>query len=73
MSHKYQTPFASKGNPQIPGVQTTSYGKNTFTYMVIRTWNDIQKETKGVIMNTFSSAKLKSFLIGFNLNMYKAS
>ena len=73
MSHNYQTPFASKGNPQIPSVQTTSYGKNTFTYMVIRTWNDIQKETKGVIMNTFSSAKLKSILIGFNLNMYKAS
>ena len=27
MSHNYQTSFASKGNLQIPSVQTTSYGK----------------------------------------------
>ena len=69
MSHNYQTSFASKGNLQIPSVQTTSYGKNAFVYTVIRTWNDIQKEMKGVMLSTFSLAK--SLLIEFYLNMYK--
>ena len=73
MSHNYQTSFASKGSLQIPSVQTTSYGKNGFVYSVIRTWNDIQKEMKGVRLNTFSLAKLKSLLIEFYLNMYKTS
>ena len=49
MSHNYQTSFASKGNLQIPSVQTTSYGKNSFIYMIIKTWNDIHKEMKGVM------------------------
>ena len=44
MSHNYQTSLASKENLQIPSVQTTSYGKNAFIHMVIKTWNDIQKE-----------------------------
>ena len=73
ISHNYQTSFASKGNLQIPSVQTTSYGKNAFVYTVIRTWNDIQKGMKGVMLNTFSLAKLKSLLIEFYLNMYKTS
>ena len=71
MSHNYQTSFAFKGNLQIPSVQTTSYGKNAFVYTVIRTWNDIQKELKGVMLNTLSLAKLKSLPIEFYLNMYK--
>ena len=54
MSHNYQTLFTSKGNLQISSVQTTSYGKNAFIYMVIKTWNDVQKEMKGVVLNTFS-------------------
>ena len=73
MSHIYQTLFASKGNLQIPSVQTTSYGKNAFVYLVIKTWNDIQKEMKGVMLNTFSLVKLKSLLVEFYLNMYKTS
>ena len=73
MSHNYQTSFASKGSLQIPSVQTTSYEKNGFAYSVIRTWNDIQKEMKGIMLNTFSLAKLKSLLIEFYLNMYKTS
>ena len=44
MSQNYQTSFASKGNLQIPSAQTTSYEKNAFVYLVIRTWNDNQKE-----------------------------
>ena len=72
MSHNYQTLFASKGSFQIPSIQTTSYGKNGFVYSVI-TWNDTQKEMKGVMLNTFSLAKLKSLLIEFCLNMYKTS
>ena len=73
MFHNYQTSFASKGNLKIPSVQTTSYGKNAFVYTVIRTWNDIQKEMEGVMLNTFSLVKLKSLLIEFYLNMYKTS
>ena len=74
MSHNYQTSSACKENLQIPSVQTTSYGKkNAFVYMVIKTWNDIQKEMKGVTLNTFSLVKLKSLLIEFYLNMYKTS
>ena len=65
MSHNYQTSFASKGNLQMLTLQTTSYRKIAFVYMVIRTWNDIQKEMKGVMLNTFSLAKLKSLLIEF--------
>ena len=72
MSQNYQTLFASKGNLQIPSVQTT-YGTNVFVYMVIKTWNDIQKEMKGVMLNKFSLVKLKSLLIEFYLNMYKTS
>ena len=53
MSHNYQTSFAPKGNLQILSVQTTSYGKNYFVYMVIKTCNDIQKEMKDVMLNTF--------------------
>ena len=34
MSHNYQTTFASKGNLEIPSVQTTSYGKNAFVHML---------------------------------------
>ena len=71
MSHNYHTSFVSKGNVQIPSVQTTLYGKNAFVYMVIKAWNNIQKEMKGVMLNTFSSVKLKSLLIEFYLNMCK--
>ena len=73
MSHNYQTLFASKGNLQIPSVQTTSYKKNAFVCMAIRTWNDIQKEMKGVMLNISSLIKLKSLHIEFYLNMYKTS
>ena len=45
--HNYQTLFACKGNLQISSVQTTSYRKKCFFYMIIRTWNDIHKEMKG--------------------------
>ena len=33
--------------------------------MVIKTWSDVQKEMKGVMLNTFSLVKLKSLLIEF--------
>ena len=38
--------------------------------MTIRTWNDIQKEIKGLMLNTFSLVKLKSLLTEFYLNIY---
>ena len=62
MFHNHQASFTSKGNLQIPSVQTT-YGKNAFVYMVTKTWNDIQKEMKGVMLNTFSLVKIKSLLL----------
>ena len=37
--------------------------KNAFVYMVIRTWNDIQKEMKGVMLNTFLLVKLNHYLL----------
>ena len=39
--------------------------------MVVKTWNDIQKEMKGGMLNTFLLVELKSLLIEFYLNMYK--
>ena len=50
-----------------------SYGKNAFVCMVIKTWNDIHKELKDVMLNTFSLVKLKLLLIEFYMNMCKAS
>ena len=41
--------------------------------MVTRTPNDIRKEMKGVMLNTFSLVKLKFLLIEFYLNMYETS
>ena len=73
MSHNYQISIASKGNLYIPNVQTISYRKNYFVYLVIQTWNDIQKEIKGMVLTTFSLAKLKSLLIEFYLNRLKTS
>ena len=67
MSHNYQTLFASKGNLQMASIQTTSHGKNAFVYMLIRTWNNIQKEMKRVMLNTFSLVKLKSLITKFYL------
>ena len=62
MFDNYQTLFASKGNLQIPSVQTT-YGKNTFNYIAIR--------NEGCELNAFSSVKVRSLLTEFYLNMYK--
>ena len=79
MSRNYQASFASKGNLQIPSVQIASYGKNVFVYLIINgingmiSWNDIQKDVKGVMLNTFSIVKIKSLLIEFFLNMYIVS
>ena len=47
----------------------TSFGKTTFVYMVVRTWNDIQKEMKGVMLRTSLLVKLKSLLVEFPLNI----
>ena len=47
--------------------------KNAFVYTVMRTWNNIQKEMKDVMLNTFSLAKLKSLLTEFYLNINKKS
>ena len=47
--------------------------KKGFVYMAIGTWNDIQKEMKGVMLNKISLVKLKSLTIEIYLNMYKTS
>ena len=51
----------------------TSFGKTTFVYMVVRTWNDIQKEMKGVTLRTSLLVKLKSLLVEFPLNIHEKS
>ena len=56
-SMSYQTPFASKGNLQIPSASTSPYGKDAFIY--------IQKDMKGVMLNTVSLINLKSLFIEF--------
>ena len=38
--------------------------------MAIRSWNDIQKEMKDVMINIFTLVKLNSLLVEFYLNMY---
>ena len=73
MSHNDQTLFASKGNVQIPSVQTTSNEKKDFVYMVLRTFHDTNTEMKGVMLKTFSLDKLKSLPIVYYLNMHEKS
>ena len=65
MSHNYQTLFALLKRIFKSLVSKQPYGKNAFVYMVIKIWNDIQKEMKSVMLNTFSLVKLKSLLIEF--------
>ena len=60
MAHNYQTSFASEWN-----MEKTSNGKNTFTYLAIRNWNDIQKKMKGMMLKTFSVVKLRLLLVEF--------
>ena len=64
--------IASAKIPHLEKKKNISW-KNAFVYSVIRTWNDIQKEMEGLMLNTFSLAKLKSLLTEFYLNMYKTS
>ena len=52
---QFQTSFAFNGNIQISSIQTISYGKIFFIYMAIKTWNNIQTEMKGVMLNIFIS------------------
>ena len=47
MSHNYQTLFAYKGNIQIPSVQTISYGRNAFVYMIIELEMIFKNKWKG--------------------------
>ena len=60
--YQYETPFATKGHFKVPSVKRTSYGKGTITIMVVKTWDDIEKKTKDVLLNSFSPTKLKLFL-----------
>ena len=41
--------------------------------IAIATWNNIQKQMKGAILNTFLLVRLISLFIEFYLNMYKTS
>ena len=73
ISNNCETSFASEINLQIPSVQRTLYGKDTFVYRVVKAWNDIQEEMKGLMLNKFSFVRLKSLLNEFYLNMYEKS
>ena len=71
--HNYETSFSSKGNLKVPSVHTTSYGKAGFINMVVKTWNNIQKDLKKGPLTSYSSNNLKLLLNEYFLNSYKAS
>ena len=52
-------------NLKVLSVKTTCYGKGVITSLVIKTWNDIQKITKDVLLNSFNPTKLKLFSNNF--------
>ena len=52
ISHNNQTLVASKGNLQIPSVQTTSYGKNAFVYIWMLFWKKWMLNTSLVNSST---------------------
>ena len=68
--YQYETPFATKGHFKVPSVKRTSYGKGTITIMVVKTWDDIEKKTKDVLLNSFSPTKLKLFLNKFFFHIF---
>ena len=73
LNHTITIP-TSLGDKLLAQLTVSTFSKkNSFIYMVIRTQNDIQKEVKGMMLNTFSLAKTKSLLIEFYLNIYKIS
>ena len=66
MSQNYQKLLASKLKEIFKSlVSKQHHMEKCFVYTVTRTWNDIQKEIKGVMLHKFSLAKLKSLLIEF--------
>ena len=77
MSHNYQHRLPLKKTFKPSKQHTVSkqhhMKKNYFVYVAIRTWNNIQKEMKGVMLHTLSLVNLKSFLTDFYLNKYKIS
>ena len=70
-SHNYETLFATKCHLKIPTDTTTTYGKEAFTSMDTKAWNNIQSQIKDPMVNTFSPNKLKIFLFDFNLNLFQ--
>ena len=49
--YQYGTSFATKVHLKVPSVKITSYGKGAITSMVIKTWNNIWKITKDILLN----------------------
>ena len=73
MSHNYhhRLPLKKTFKPLVS--KQHHMKKNYFVYVAIRTWSNIQKEMKGVMLHTLSLVKLKSLLTEFYLNKYKIS
>ena len=67
-SHNYETLFATKCHLKIPTDTTTTYGKEAFTSMDTKAWNNIQSQIKDPMVNTFSPNKLKIILFGISLS-----
>ena len=57
----------------LPLKNSIPYGKNAFTNMTLRTWNDVHKEMKGMMLNKFLLVILKPLLIELYLNMCNKS
>ena len=69
--HQYKTSFTTKDHFKFPSVKATSFGKGAIINMVTKTWNNILKITKDVLLNSFSPTKLKLFLNIFFSNFNK--
>ena len=61
--HMYETSFVIKSHLKAPSAKTTSYRKGAITSSDIKTWNDIQKITYDVLLNSFNLTKLKFFSV----------
>ena len=57
-SHNYEISFATKGDLKISTVPTRTYGKGAFITMATKTLNNIQRQIKDPMINSFPQIDL---------------
>ena len=65
--------FSSTSHDYGKHYMETLYGKWAFISMSIKTWTDIQKQIKGVNLNSYSLTRIKLFLTEFFSNSYSTN